>query len=776
MSTAYSGPSRLLPFEPVPKLPMRPEEALQARDEGGLFVVAGQTFAYTFSKANGLMTGLQVLSDDFSARKSFALPDAYLSPERDPREKRFAMRHEGAAEFTVVETSPERVMLRASGHYRSEAGEPFPIRYTITHRIYIDGLDIITIQNQAESDCELRWLCLSRATLPASLCSLHANLPDQALRQVTDDYHFARLPDEDGEFLTGLFLPWFWLGNQRTGVEVTTWEVTPQHYQPTEFRFPDGRGWGDSLSGRSQSMFVISRRGREVSWENFAVRNVYLPLKAGWSTEGAFALAVTPAKPYRSALLGLRPVEGRYGMPGEQIEQAARRGANYLESLTGFSANPPSATESEEIAQNVARLHERGIKVVPYVSATDLRHNSSAYDEHGPEWRLQPGYSFQYRSSGMCPWAEGWRDHFKRLIDRVVDNYDFDGIYIDMWYGQMACENPAHGDGRFRHVSFLGLRDMLAYAYNRIKSKKPDAIIFNNTNVLPIAYITSLSDIRLVGESMDVMGLEPLARSFLYFSYRLGSQTAWSTYGSDLTTEQKLSLGLLICSLLPRHPYDLGNRRAYSEEDVAAFRRYRDILRFFGVEKASLHPALADQQLASASTGEVYVNVLRREDSSQLLLTVVNMNARPVRTTLSIRSLPQLGLAARRSYLVYEPARGKLIGTFTGSQLKELPVSLPAHGHALLYIREATKDAPDLVYALGADGLASACWDRAGRVFEWSLQGPAHAETEMAIISPARPRELTCGSRSVPFAYQPRQKLVKAASELDPGRPFRLRY
>ena len=338
----------------------------------------------------------------------------------------------------------------------------------------------------------------------------------------------------------------------------------------------------------------------------------------------------------------------------------------------------------------------------------------------------------------------------------------------------MACENPAHGcNSRYRHISYLGLRDQLAYAYNRIKSKTLDAIIFNNTNVLPIAYITSLSDIRLVGEAMDVMDLDPLARMFLYFSQRLGSQTAWSTYGGELTTEQKLSFGLLICSLLPRHPYDLLNRRAWTEEHVAAFRRYRNIFRFFGVNNASLHAGLAGQTLAVCPDDDVYVNVLRQAQTGRIMFTVVNMSQRRIRTALRLRSLAQLGLTPSRQYLVYEPAKSEIVGAFTGSSLRDLAVTLRPYGHSLLYVTEAPRERPAVIFATGADGLASEQWDAAAKTLEFRLAGPAGADAEVAVFSPKRPRQLACGDEALPFTYRASQQLLTATVRLDPSRPLR---
>jgi hypothetical protein len=117
---------------------------------------------------------------------------------------------------------------------------------------------------------------------------------------------------------------------------------------------------------------------------------------------------------------------------------------------------------------------------------------TAAFREHGEDWAIEPrteyapwaaGRSDQnaekaYRNDAkrettlMCPGAEGWRTFWKQQVDRAIRDYDFDGIYFDFWYEQMVCENTRHGcGGHFRKATVLGAREMLMYAYTRLKAE-----------------------------------------------------------------------------------------------------------------------------------------------------------------------------------------------------------------------------------------------------------------------------------------------------------------
>ena len=61
---------------------------------------------------------------------------------------------------------------------------------------------------------------------------------------------------------SGLWLPWIWIGDQESGLEVTTWDVNSQAYNRV-----------DSTDREDEpAMFQGHRRDGQVQWANFLVR------------------------------------------------------------------------------------------------------------------------------------------------------------------------------------------------------------------------------------------------------------------------------------------------------------------------------------------------------------------------------------------------------------------------------------------------------------------------------------------------------------------------
>jgi hypothetical protein len=102
---------------------------------------------------------------------------------------------------------------------------------------------------------------------------------------------------------------------------------------------------------------------------------------------------------------------------------------------------------------------------------------------------------------------------------------------------------------------------MLMYAYNRVKAKNPRAIIKANTNTLATALITSLVDIRLVGEAIDATGMDEISRRWLHSSYRLGETTEFLWDQTPWSFAQKASFAALVTSC-PRGMNGLSLSRA----------------------------------------------------------------------------------------------------------------------------------------------------------------------------------------------------------------------
>jgi hypothetical protein len=543
-----------------PKRPLAPDQELRVTQDSDSVTVSGATFSYTFSRENGLISTVHVLGNDITG--GTPIPDMVLAEQPDPDDSPYAARRENQANLTVASENPAQVIVTSVGQYTAEDGRCFPLRYSITYNISIDGVVVVTVNNVALDNCSFRWLTLCGAAVRSELAKFVSWMPEQSTSLYTH-YQFRSLSEFTGnKILSGIWIPWCWIGNQNVGLELTTWDVSSQTYN----RMNDSN---------DSEMFIVKRTADSVRWDNFLVRRAMIFAKPGWTRSGQFALAVTPSKkfdPYytmlKGAHLGPHQHEQHFTLPDEgQIRTLAQNGYNLVVGMANWRSGEYKPLNDAELQRTIKECHKYGMKIIPYITLMDLSHATEAYREHGEEWAIEPGTEFAKRAGRqsnpkadmayhndaeqettlMCPGAEGWRTFWKQQIDCVIRDYDFDVIYFDFWYERMACENTRHGcGGRFRKATVLGSREMLMYAYNRLKEKNQHAIIKANTNMLTTALITSLVDLRLVGESTNASKMDQFSRQWLYNSYRLGESTEFLWASTGWNTTERASFATMI--------------------------------------------------------------------------------------------------------------------------------------------------------------------------------------------------------------------------------------
>jgi hypothetical protein len=318
----------------------------------------------------------------------------------------------------------------------------------------------------------------------------------------------------------------------------------------------------------------------------------------------------------------------------------------------------------------------------------------------------------------MCPGAPGWRAYWKQQIGRVVEQYDFDGLYFDFWYGKMVCENWRHGcGGRFRTYTILGAREMMAYAYNRLKAKNPHAIIKANTNLLSTALLTSFIDLRLVGESRDITALDPDSRRWLYSSYRLGEPTDILWAKTPWNDVRKASFAALI-NFLPQyyHRPRFSPRKEFDDFDV---------FRYFGAETGTWRLGMQGQDVLPVGPGEVVANVV--EKSGAILATLINTTEKPVAAEAPIKA----------GYVAYDPMGAQLFHGENG----RLRIGIDGWTHRhLVFVKEPAH--PQVLFGLGAHHLDLEKWDALSRRLNFSFSAPAGALLQITLYSPVPVRKI----------------------------------
>ncbi len=99
----------------------------------------------------------------------------------------------------------------------------------------------------------------------------------------------------------------------------------------------------------------------------------------------------------------------------------------------------------------IDECHRRKLKVIPYVSPGFLDVRSSIYR---PEWSSGTPHlkEVYYDLDRLCPGSPGWRAYFFSVVDRLMDDYGFDGLYWDGGFS-VGCSNP-QGDNHIHFVEF----------------------------------------------------------------------------------------------------------------------------------------------------------------------------------------------------------------------------------------------------------------------------------------------------------------------------------
>ena len=754
-------------FDIEPKRPLSPSQELKVTQDGRSITVSGETFTYTFRKDNGLIGSVKVLGREMT--DGVPVPGLMVAEHLDSAFSPYLARYETAAHVELV-ADKARAVVRAEGAYTAADGRRFPLRYDLTYDISIDGVILVTLRNTATEACSFRWLMLSAGAVPAERAQFLNWMPEQSTSQATH-YQFRALSGDTGEtVLSGTWIPWIWIGDQNTGLEVTTWDVNSQTYNRLD----------STARNDEPAMFGVRRENGFVRWENYLVRRTRVHANPGWTRSGAFALAVTPSKKFdasyallKGAHLGPHQHVTKLTLPDErQIRTLAQNGYNLVVGMANWRSGEYVPLNDTELRRTIDLCHKHGLKIIPYITLVDLSHATGTYRQSGEEWAIEPATEFvhhlrpndwkaesAYRNDAeeettlMCPGAEGWRAHWKRQIDRVIRDYDFDGIYFDFWFGRMVCENARHGcGGRFRKGTVLGSREMLMYAYNRLKAKNPRAIIKANTNTLATALITSLVDIRLVGEAIDAAGMDLASRQWLSSSYRLGEPTEFLWDETRWTPAQKASFAALV-NFLPQsyHRPRFEPRSAYDDFDV--FRSFDD-------GSGAWHLGISGQSRLKAEPAEVSVNVVEREGA--MLATLINTASSPVTA-----EIPHPG-----GWLAYEPLAEKLLASGAGGLKVDLAAGAYRH---LLLTREP--ETALLLFALGARVPAKQSFDPGARRLRFSAEAAEGARIRFALYSPKPVRKITNSrGETVPFESRAGALLVVFEVAHTPGDHYEVTF
>ncbi len=129
----------------------------------------------------------------------------------------------------------------------------------------------------------------------------------------------------------------------------------------------------------------------------------------------------------------------------------------YIHEKWNDMQNSPVLTDKtkERAKYIIEECHKRGIKVIPYFGY-ELSSLSPYFGKYGSKWKViqHPGDNKGaawnrwpgQRALRVCLDSD-WADVFVEGVIKVVEDFGFDGIYLDTTMWPKGCANPAHGCG-----------------------------------------------------------------------------------------------------------------------------------------------------------------------------------------------------------------------------------------------------------------------------------------------------------------------------------------
>ncbi len=279
----------------------------------------------------------------------------------------------------------------------------------------------------------------------------------------------------------------------------------------------------------------------------------------------------------------------------------------------------PAPRSAKDLTALVRRCRRAGLKLLVYFGSEFSRY-SPEWPEWGQHWLVKdvPGH----RGSPHVCFRSEWPDFIVHGVDRLLRQYDLDGVYLDAWslWGDHRCDNAIHGCGHARPdgtrgytFPFWACRDLMERTYVTVKSFKPDGQISLHAN--PGLCMAQFGTDCFAGEGFggDLSRVSLATVRALHMG--LGQ---WGTF-SELIASADYPFGQavgLLHGVLPRAgAYEESHKTV--EDPPAAVWKIQDA---FAVARAQWHPYWRNGAVVASAPEPVKVSLWNRPGRGALLV------------------------------------------------------------------------------------------------------------------------------------------------------------
>jgi len=279
-------------------------------------------------------------------------------------------------------------------------------------------------------------------------------------------FNSAALP-EDG--YRGAFKPFVWLGDEWRGL---AW------FSESDRNF---------FNAASDQVIEIRREANAVV---LRINLITQPQTVREPLEYTFGFQATPVKPAKPDVWDFRICHmGRYGLEESVLDRLAELGIRTIcfhEQWTDIQAYPKT-THGEELRKLVEACHKRNIQLLLY-HGYEMSTIAPEWDEYHERCLVYPrrgGYKRKYQpepdqTAYIVCYRSPWQDFIAHHLEKTIEEYGIDGVYLDGTSEPWGCANQKHGCGYVRPDGTIGktypffdTRSMMKRIYTIVKSHNP---------------------------------------------------------------------------------------------------------------------------------------------------------------------------------------------------------------------------------------------------------------------------------------------------------------
>ncbi|MGQ9573903.1 MAG: glycoside hydrolase domain-containing protein [Thermoguttaceae bacterium] len=371
-----------------------------------------------------------------------------------------------------------------------------------------------------------------------------------------------------------------------------------------------------------------------------------------------FGFQATPVKPARPDAWDYRTVHmGSYGLDEQThtlpdgkkvplLDHLAARGVRTICFHEHWSdiQNYPKAAQPEALHRLVRACHDRKIQLLLYFGY-EMSTIAPEWGRYHEECLVHPragGYKRKPEQTAyiVC-YRSHWQDFLAQGIDRILEEFKIDGVYLDGTSEPWGCANLRHGCGYKRPdgsvgttYPFFATRQMMKRIYTIVKRRNPEGqlnVHQSTCMTIPtLAFATSywdgeqLQSVKRKTSVLEVLPLDAFCAEFMGHNWGVPAELLWYSSGPFRRHEADT---LALLHDIPTRPSSLADLEVYSR-----LWRAHDA---FGRHQATWIPYWESGKVARASDPNMKVSLHNRPRQG-LLAVIANTGPQPCQAAVSL--------------------------------------------------------------------------------------------------------------------------------------------